>query len=114
MEIQGTLGAIRQLLVQGLARDFLGHRVRHFLLDRIGFTVAPPGKLATLGFRTLLDHFAHRVRKALVAQAIHDHIGHRLHVGGVLALGFPVNGPGQAGDRIVQRRGAGRVDGLDF
>ncbi|MOA41742.1 hypothetical protein D3C78_1637360 [compost metagenome] len=49
-----------------------------------------------------------------MTQAIHDHIGHRLHVGRILALGFPVNGAGQARDRIVQRRGTRRVNGLDL
>ncbi|MNN69895.1 hypothetical protein D3C81_1857210 [compost metagenome] len=49
-----------------------------------------------------------------MADPIHHHIGHGLHVGRGTALGFPVDGARKAGDGIVQRRGALGVDRLHF
>lgn len=49
-----------------------------------------------------------------MAQAVEHHTGHRGHVFGVGALGFPVDGTCQTGDAVIQRRLASRVHCLRF
>ncbi|MNI53339.1 hypothetical protein D3C73_1081660 [compost metagenome] len=100
------------MLVQRLARDFLGDGVLRGFLDRVRTPVTPPGKLTVLAFRALLDHRAHRVRKPFVPQTIHHHAGDRFHVGCGFTLGLPIDGTGKAGDGVIQWCRTGRIDRL--
>ncbi|MNV58231.1 hypothetical protein D3C71_1505940 [compost metagenome] len=93
MEIQGATGAVPELLVEGLAGDFLGRRVGRLLLYLIRTPVTPPRKLAGPGLDTLLDHSAHRIGETLMTQAVHHHIGDPFHIGRTNPFGLPVNGP---------------------
>ena len=108
----GTIGLVLELPVEGLAGDFLGVRVRLFLLCVIRTAIAPPRELAGTLLVALLDDSTDGVWEALMAEPVHDDIGDGFHLGIILALGLPVDGAGKTGDRIVQGLFAGRIDRL--
>lgn len=49
-----------------------------------------------------------------MAQPVEHDAGHRFHVRGRAALGFPINRARQAGQRVIHRRLTDGINGLGF